>query len=126
MAFGRGQSQLVKSHHLTTCLQDPAAGTISESQSTDLFENNFKKKRNQNLATELHSGKKINSYLELRDVLKPDVISDSSDNNSGFVLAASQLHLTDLIAKRRKLRNASYILGDTKDSEEAHNFNFFY
>lgn len=58
MAFGRGQSQLVKSHHLTTCLQDPAAGTISESQSTDLLgNNNNKKKLNQNLTTELHCGK---------------------------------------------------------------------
>lgn len=71
-------------------------------------------------------GKKINSYLELGDVLKPDVISDGSNNNSGFVLAASQLHLTDLIAKRRKLRNSAYILSDMKDSEKAYNFNFFY
>lgn len=54
-----------------------------------------------------------NPYLELGDLLEPDVISDSSHNNSGFILAASQLHLTDLIAKR-KVRNASYILGDMK------------
>lgn len=115
MAFGRGQSQLVKSHHLTTCLQDPAAGTISEPQSTDLL-----KIINLNLTTELVSGKKkLNSYLKLGDVLKPDVVSDGSHNNSCFVLAASQLHLTDLNAKRRKLRNSVYILNYIKDSEEA-------
>ncbi len=38
MSFGGSQSQLVKGHHLTTCLQDPAAGTIGYSQSTDLRE----------------------------------------------------------------------------------------
>lgn len=60
VAFGRGQSQLVKSHHLTTCLQNPAAGTISESQSTDLSGG---KKKNQNLTTELHCVKKNNKFL---------------------------------------------------------------
>lgn len=41
MTFGRSQSQLVKSHHLTSCLQDPAAGTISYSQSANLWDNNI-------------------------------------------------------------------------------------
>ena len=38
LSFGRSQSQLVKGHHLTACLQDPAAGTIGYPQSADLWE----------------------------------------------------------------------------------------
>lgn len=36
------------------------------------------------------------SYLELGDVLNPDIISDCSNNNSDSVLTARHLHLTDL------------------------------
>lgn len=39
LSFGRSQSQLVKGHHLTACLQDPAAGTIGDPQSADLWDN---------------------------------------------------------------------------------------
>lgn len=37
------------------------------------------------------------TYLELGDILNPDVISDRSHDNSDFVITASHLHLTDLI-----------------------------
>ena len=68
MSFRRSQSQLVKGHHLTTCLQDPAAGTIGYPQSAD---------------------------LEFGDILNPDIISDCSHNNSDSVLTSRHLHLTD-------------------------------
>lgn len=47
-------------------------------------------------------GEWMNSYLELGDVLNPDIISDCSHDNSGFALTARHLHLTDLSAKEAK------------------------
>ena len=41
-----------------------------------------------------HSKKR--GYLELGDILNPDIISDGSHNDSDSVLAARHLHLTDL------------------------------
>lgn len=49
------------------------------------------------------------TYLELGDVLNPDIIGDGSHNNSGFVLTARHLHLTNLIATETKPTSASGI-----------------
>lgn len=51
----------------------------------------------------------VSSYLELGDVLNPDVISDCSHDNGGFVLTASQLHLTNLSARREEDQEFSVI-----------------
>lgn len=51
----------------------------------------------------------MNSYFELGDILNPDVISDSSHNNSNSVLTARQLHLTDLIVKEAKSAFSNHI-----------------
>ena len=39
---------------------------------------------------------KTEAYLELGDVLNPDIIGDCSHNDSDSVLTARHLHLTDL------------------------------
>lgn len=45
---------------------------------------------------------KCKAYLELGDILNPDIISDCSHNDSDFVLTAGKLHLTDLREKIKK------------------------
>lgn len=42
------------------------------------------------------------SYLQFRDFLNPDIISNSSHNNSSQVFMAWKLHLTNLEAKKKK------------------------
>lgn len=45
---------------------------------------------------------KCKAYLELGDILNPDIISDCSHDDSDFVLTTGKLHLTDLREKINK------------------------
>lgn len=40
-------------------------------------------------------------YLEFRDFLNPDIISDCTHNDSGFVITTWQLHLTNLWQRKK-------------------------
>ena len=74
LSFGRSQSQLVKSHDLTACLQDPAAGTISDPQSADLWDN--KQDMRTILETVIYN---IQQHQQ--------VISATKEKNGGFTLS---------------------------------------
>lgn len=55
---------------------------------------------------------KCKAYLELGDILNPDIISDCSHDDSDFVLTAGKLHLTDLgkkINKKKKKKKLRQI-----------------